>query len=247
MHLTPDHIAQYRQDGYLVVEGLLTNEEADRFVSYEAEPKPEGWRGNLRHHVDNEAWRQVATHPNIAGVATQLLGGLPHIVQTMYLEKKPAGDRDLGGAGVALHQDFHYLPCDPNTLMACWCALSDTDPENGGLCVVPGSHKEGVFETRKNPNESEHDAWEIDYLMRDREGKEWVEHMYSFEIEGLDMDRLVKLTVPKGAGVFFDGLTIHGSYANRTKDRYRRAFATHFVHEDTWVYRVDVQSTVPAL
>jgi ectoine hydroxylase-related dioxygenase (phytanoyl-CoA dioxygenase family) len=46
--------------------------------------------------------------------------------------------------------------------------------------------------------------------------------------------------------VFFTGLTIHGSYANRSPDRARRAFATHYVAEGTWVFRTDVQQTVPA-
>ena len=53
----------------------------------------------------------------------------------MYMDKKPKG-----GIGVALHQDTHYIRNDPNTLMACWIALSKTEPENGGWYVVPGSH-----------------------------------------------------------------------------------------------------------
>jgi ectoine hydroxylase-related dioxygenase (phytanoyl-CoA dioxygenase family) len=123
-------------------------------------------------------------------------------------------------------------------------AFSDTDPDNGGLVVVPGSHKDGLYKTHKNENAEEHDSWEIDYLMRDQSGKEWVEHMYSFEIDNLDYSRLEKLTVPKGSGVIFDGLTIHGSYANRTRDRVRRAFATHYIREDSWMYRADVQEVM---
>ena len=110
------------------------------------------------------------------------------IVQTMYLEKQPARGGEVGGAGVALHQDLHYLPCEPETLMACWIALSDADAENGGLCVVPGSHRHGLYSTHKNPNAQEHDAWEIEYLMRDRAGNEWTQRMYSFEIDGLNHD-----------------------------------------------------------
>ena len=49
--LTPEHIAHYRCDGYVIVPELLTDEEIDRFVAYESAPKPEGWRQNLRHHV----------------------------------------------------------------------------------------------------------------------------------------------------------------------------------------------------
>ncbi len=117
--LTDEQVAQYERDGYLVVLGLLADEEIDRFVAYESEPKPDGWRSNLRHHVEDDEWRRLARHPNIAGHAARLLGGPPMIVQTMYMEKLPAGDTSVGGWGVALHQDMHYLPCEPKTLMAC--------------------------------------------------------------------------------------------------------------------------------
>ncbi len=243
--LTPEHIEHYRRDGYVIVPDLLTDEEIDRFVAYEAEAKPAGWRQNLRHHVDDPQWSRLARHPNIAGGAAQLLGGTPMIVQTMYMEKKPAGDTGIGVQGVAFHQDLHYLPCEPETLMACWIAMSDTDAENGGLCVVPGSHRHGLYSTHKNPNAAEHDAWEIEYLMRDRAGKEWTQRMVSFEIDGLNHDEVVKLTVPKGSGVFFDGHTIHGSYANRSRDRVRRAWAVHFVKEGSWLLRADVQNLTP--
>ncbi len=147
----PEQIEQYRRDGYLIVPGLLTDEEIDRFVAYEAQPKPDGWRQNLRHHVDDRQWNYLARHPHIAGHVAPLLGGAPMIVQTMYLEKKPVGDTRLGGQGVALHQDVHYLPCQPETLMACWVAMSDTDPENGGPCVVSGSNHHGRYRTHKTP------------------------------------------------------------------------------------------------
>ena len=242
--LSQEQIGAYHRDGFIIVENLLTDDEIDRFVSYEHEPKPDDWKQDLRHHAKDEVWRYLAVHPNVTEPVSQLIGGRPMVVQTMYMEKKPSGVSDLGGQGVALHQDLHYLPCEPNTLIACWIAMSDTDAENGGLCVVPGSHKDGLYQTHKNENDQEHDSWEFDYTMRDRDGKEWIQHMYSFEIEGLDMNRLQKLTVPKGAGVIFSGLTIHGSYANRTKDRVRRAFATHYVREDSWMYRADVQEVM---
>jgi ectoine hydroxylase-related dioxygenase (phytanoyl-CoA dioxygenase family) len=81
--------------------------------------------------------------------------------------------------------------------------------------------------------------------MRDRAGKTWTEPMHSHEIVGLDGGRIEYLTVPKGAGVFFTSMTIHGSFANRSGDRPRLAFATHYVKDGTWVYRADIQDTTP--
>ena len=71
-----------------------------------------------------------------------------------------------------------------------------------------------------------------------------MERFYSFEIDNLDPAAVRRLTVPKGAGVYFTGLTIHGSYAN-TSGRPRKAFATHYVKEGTFLPRKDIQETVP--
>jgi len=80
--------------------------------------------------------------------------------------------------------------------------------------------------------------------MRDRAGKEWEQEFYSFEIDDIDPNSVRKLHVPKGGGVFFTGMTIHGSFANRSLTQDRLAWAVHYVKEGTWVLRADVQDTV---
>ena len=240
--LTSGQLAKYAADGYLVVPDLLTREEVEAFVAYEAGSDP-AMRERLDNHARDARWRAVAAHPRVAGAARQILGGAePMIVQTMYMEKRPAEP----GKGTAMHQDSHYLPNEPNTLMACWLAMSDTDGENGGLCVVRGSHREGLRGTHKAADAAEHQVWESEHLMRDREGREWTEKFYSFEIDALDRSAVAELAVKAGGGVFFTGMTIHGSYANRSAGRVRRAFATHFVARGTWVFRADVQNVVSA-
>ena len=236
--LTPEQINSYRTDGYLVVHDLLTDDEVEAYLSHENEANVASQYG-LRGHTEDPQYRYLATHPKIAGIASQLLESPLRVVQTMYLGK-PAG-----GKGIALHQDCHYLPNEPNTLMACWVAMTDTDGENGGLCVVPGSHHGGLRSAHEKQGDQEHDAFEMNYPMRDRDGREWTQRMYRFEIDDLDPATIVRLTVPRGAGVFFTGLTIHGSFANHSPDRPRLAFATHYVREDTWLFRRDVQDTMP--
>ena len=241
--LSQVQIDQYNDDGYIVVPNLLTEEEADDFVAYEAGQDPER-RNHLDNHKKDEHWANVAKHLHIVGSMQQILNTKrPMIVQTMYLEKRPAEP----GKGTALHQDSHYLPNEPNTLTACWMAMSDTDGENGGLCVVPRSHRKGLYKTHKATNSKDHQVWESEHLMRDRSGKEWKEKFYSFEIDELDLRTVLNLEVPKGSGVIFSSHTIHGSYGNRSPERVRRAFATHFVSEGTWVFRADVQNIVPAI
>lgn len=245
IQLSDEDIAHYHRDGYLVVADLLTEPEIAAFVEHEKVSEPMEQRlGILTHRIDPQ-WSYVATHPNTAGIAQQLLGGTPHIVQTMYMRKDPAPEGEkLGDVGVAFHQDTHYLPTEPNTLMACWIAMSDTDSENGGLCVVPGSHT-GELRTTHLSTDEEHVSWEFDHPMRDRDGREWTQRIYAFQVDGIGKEDTTELTIPRGSGVFFTSLTIHGSYANRSSDRHRLAFAVHYVKEGSWVIRCDVQDTTP--
>ena len=151
-------------------------------------------------------------------------------------------ERPRGGQEIALHQDSHYLPNEPNTLMACWLALTDTDPDNGGLCVVPGSHK-GPLRTAHRTLNSEEPRLLGNPAHHERPRRPEVD-----ADDGLLRNRRrragerIRLTVPRGAGVSLPGSTIHGSYANRSEARPRIAFATHYIHESTWLFREDVQN-----
>lgn len=238
--LTSEQVAQYRRAGYLQVADLLSDAKVYVFLEAEAQPKPPEWKKlGLRKHTVDPQWKSLAAHPRIAGIAEQLLEGRPMIVQTMYIAKTPES-----GKGIALHQDANYIRNEPNTLMACWIAMSDTDRDNGGLCVGPGSHLGALQDTQPPQNEDEHASWVSEYPMRGPDGQEWTEPMHSHEIRDLDPGELKFLIVPRGSGVFFTGRTIHGSYANRSPDRKRLAFAVHYVKEGTWVYRCDIQEVV---
>lgn len=237
--LSQAQVDQFQRDGYLVVPELLTAEELHAFKEHERHSPP-GPRG-LQNHRSDPQWAHVAKHPRIVPMVRQLIGGAPQIAQTMYMAKAPQG-----GVGIALHQDFMYIPNTPNTLMACWLAFSDTDRDNGGLCVVPGSNRKGLHSAHKVRDPQQHASWEIDYEMRGPDGREWKERLYSFEISDLNPARIKYLSVPQGSGVFFTSLTIHGSFANPSPDRPRLAFATHYVRQGTWINRRDLQDMVDA-
>jgi ectoine hydroxylase-related dioxygenase (phytanoyl-CoA dioxygenase family) len=239
--LNASQVESYKRDGFLIAENLLSREEVAAFLEHQKNKQKDVDPG-LRSHVVDARWAYLAKHPNVAGVVAHLLGGRPCILQSMYLPKY-AGETKEKKVGIALHQDAHYLPTKPNTLMACWIAMSDTSAENGGLCVVPGSHHGELYGTNQASSD-EHVSWRQEYLMRDRSGKEWTREFYSFEIDGLEPQSIQRLTVPKGGGVFFTGMTIHGSYANNSPTNDRLAFAVHYVREGTWCLRADVQETV---
>ena len=239
--LTPEQVAAYRKDGFVLVPDLLTPTEIDTFLEAQAETNaPEILELGLRRHTADPQWRYLASHPRVSDIASQLLEGPPMIVQTMFLAKAPGG-----GTGIALHQDAHYIRNEPGTLMACWLALGDTDRNNGGLCVAGGSHLAPLRGTRPPQDGSEHASWVKEYAMRAPDGREWTETMHSHEVVGVSRDELTFLSVPRGWGVFFSGRTIHGSYANRSSGRPRLAFAIHYVREGTWVFRRDIQDVAP--
>ncbi len=201
INLTTSQIDEFFRDGYLQVENLLTEAEIDSFVAQESEivtPDPRG----LRHHVIAAHWKIVAHHPNVAGIAQQLLNGPPRIVQTMYMAKEVAHEQETGGAGTALHQDACYLPNEPNTLMACWIAMNDTDADKGGLCMIKGSNHSGLRSTHFNENAKEHNSWRKEYGMRAPDGRAWVQEFYSFRVDGITSKDLTQLTVSKGSGIF---------------------------------------------
>jgi len=235
--LNAGQLDHFHTEGYVVVDDLLTEPEVRSFVEHLAEVST-GTYG-LHGHLNDPQYRFLATHPRVAGAAAQILDARVRVVQTMLIDKPPQG-----GKGIALHQDSHYLPNEPNTLMACWLALTDTDPENGGLCVVPGSHHYGLRTARKNEDIEEHASWETVHVMRDRDGREWSQTMVSFQITDVDPASVVRLTVPRGGGVFFTGMTIHGSFSNQSADRSRTAWAVHYVRENSWLYRQDVQEAM---
>ncbi len=238
--LSDDQKKSYRNEGFLIIENILSQAEADTFVDYESRVmNPPETRG-LQNHIQDPRWAKITNHPRIIEVIQQLNGPNPHIVQSMYMDKAPKG-----GTGVALHQDSHYIRNEPNTLMACWIALSHTSAENGGLCVVKGSNNEGLRSFDRVRNTTEHTSWEKVYKMSDREGNSWDETMHSFDITGLRDHEISQLEVSKGSAVFFTGMTIHGSFANKSQESPRRAFATHYVQEETWIFRKDIQETQP--
>ena len=238
--LSPAQLASWREDGYLVVPGMLDGELCDATVAALAlPPLPDVEELGLARHTVDPTWARLAAHEGVIPLVQQLLGvsSSPRILQTMYLDKAPEG------TGIALHQDTHYIPNEPNTLLACWLALTDAGPENGGLCVVPG-REEVLRDEVITRDESEHTLWEMVHPMKARDGTEWQQPMHSVDVD-VPESELLRLVVPKGAAVFFSGMTVHGSFANRSGTP-RRAFATHYMDGRSWVSRCDLQIHVSA-
>jgi phytanoyl-CoA hydroxylase len=145
--------------------------------------------------------------PRIAAVLWELFGEEPLAAQSMMYYKPP------GARGQGLHQDQMPLRVSPGQCVAAWIALDRADGENGGMLVVPGSHRLGVVCSGREANEREF-----------------------YDGGGLRIPegcQVLQTEMGPGDALFFGGLMIHGSYANRSHERFRRCFIGHYVGRST--------------
>ena len=219
--LTEEGLAQYRQDGYVVVRGLFSPEEVERLRDHYMELRAAGaYPGDSAgvdvgsndplkrfprmihmHRWDDLSLRWMLD-PRLNEVMTALLGREPFAVQTMLYFKPP------GARGQALHQDQSYLRVHPGTCMAAWLALDKCDEAAGCMRIVPGSHLMPLLCTQK------------------------ADTSVSFTdvtVPVPDEYPVVPVRMEPGDVLFFHGSTIHGSYPNTTSDRFRRALIGHYI------------------
>ncbi len=136
---------------------------------------------------------------------TEMLGIEPYAVQTMLYFKPP------GARGQALHQDQFYLKVQPGTCLAAWLALDDCDEENGCMQIVDGSHNWDVLCTI--PADTTQSFTDVTVPLP----------------EGVQPSPML---LKAGDVLFFNGQIVHGSFSNRSKDRFRRSLIGHYIVGD---------------
>lgn len=220
---------RFEEDGFTVVRGLFGYDEIaalrDAFTALHAagpvpghfEPRPSGQDGRpadplaayprvMQPHEFHEPSLDVLLDPRLRTVLESLLGEEVLAAQSMFYFKPP------GARGQALHQDNFYLRVEPGTCVAAWIACEAIDRDNGGLEVVPGTHRMDLF----CPEEA--DAG-LSFA------REYVPPPPGLATVPVDMD--------PGDVLFFNGSLVHGSQPNRSADRFRRSFIGHYVGRST--------------
>ncbi len=164
--LSTAEIEQFREQGYLIVRGLIPDDIRQAMVAvtqaglteeippveFEAEVHYPGAPASLadeggrtvrrlkqaysRHPVFGE-W--MCTAP-LAGRLQQLFGGqrvvMPLAHHNCVMTKQPRFSSDT-----LWHQDIRYWSYARPELISVWLALGTESPENGCLWVIPGSHR----------------------------------------------------------------------------------------------------------
>ncbi len=228
--LTDTQMMQFERDGFVVLRGLFSPDEADairdvfmaqaqngpvpglsemKAATGEYDPSdPLAFfprMMNPHSHADREVGQVARTFmldARLRGPLTEMMGEEPLAVQSMFYFKPP------GARGQDLHQDNFYLRVAPGTCLAAWIAVDDVDTGNGGMMAVPGSnHTEVVCPQASDP----------------------ALYFTSEHVPIPDGMEAVHVDMKPGDALFFNGSVIHGSTPNTSQDRFRRSLIFHYV------------------
>lgn len=224
--------AFYHENGYLVLPELLTPEQIGRYLRRAREialgdhtpavaqqvvrdvnfstgrlPMPEDPELAMWKLLNPDRFDPVMAEclalPQVIEVAASLLGPDLMAFLLMFIYKPP----EVPDSEHPFHQDgayFHFSPVERG--LGIWIPLDAADEANGGLCVIPGSHRLALRKHNLigglNPG-----CFEADDI-------EAVRH------------KAAPLRMGPGDAVFFDTRLLHRTGGNRTR-RHRRVVTLH--------------------
>jgi len=237
--VSEQQMAEFRRDGFIVMRGLLSREEAvairEAFMDMNRNGPVEGLSEMKRGKVDGTVggydpkdplsfyprMMHPHNHPDkpVGPVAMKFMTDARiEAVLAQLMGEAPYAVQSMfyfkppGARGQDFHQDNFYLRVKPGTCMAAWVALDDCDADNGGMMCVPDTGDYPI----QCPDKSDPKLY--------------------FTTEHVDIPEGKTAVLPllhPGDVLFFNGQTIHGSGPNVSKDRFRRSLICHYVPQST--------------
>jgi len=211
----PEVVGAYRRDGFAVVRGLLSADEASRYAE-QVERLID--RTDIPRRDDRiflqivNAWQQadvfrsLTLNPRLTATAGELAGVSLRLWHDQILVKRPQDSLPT-----EFHQDQPYWPHSGSMhSITSWIALTDVPVERGCMSFIPGTHRWDRL--------PEQDLAHADSLFEICPEMEWME----------------RVTVPlrKGDCTFHHGRCAHMAGANRS-DGPRIGFAVIFIDAGT--------------
>ena len=217
--LTPEQIAFYDENGFVVLEPAFDKSEldalrraADALLARSGPVTPDNPRLQIEHESTDEqlivrkiepiidvvpALKDLVYDGRMTAPAAQIFGEDVFLFEDKLNYKPP-----LIGSPYPLHQDYAYWQEYTDQLITVTLLLDDATAENGCLRFVPGSHKQGLM-ARENDH-PRHIQEEID-------------------------DPNISVDAPGLAGnlVVFSCYTAHHSFPNRTSTGRRAILYTY--------------------
>lgn len=216
--ITPAMQEQFRQEGYFILERVLSDEQLDLLRSaaeYSVEKLDAAMdragadrlginaRGKRYFssmvYEDRPELRKFLFSELMAQICRATLGETAYLFWEQYVIK--AGDPDTT---FSWHQDSGYVHEDHEPYLTCWIALDDVTEENGTVYLLPYS-RSGIRSYIKHIRE-DHANDEVCYF---------------------GSDPGIAVNVPAGSMAVFSSVVIHRSGANRT-DRLRKVYVAQY-------------------
>lgn len=207
--LTPQQQTFYEDNGYILIRGLFTREEAGQYRDEahalidrlsRAQNVEATWdsaremvgvatKTHLFHRHNAEffsaAFTRLIVDERFTGVAADVMK-TPNVElhHTKLFIKPPEK-----GSPFPMHQDHPFFPHRRHSMIAAIIHFDDAPAEKGCLRVVPGSHKRGPIEHQSSGN------WHLPF-------------------DQYPLESAVICPAQAGDALFFSYLTIHGSGVN---------------------------------
>ena len=174
MHLQEDQIKDYEEKGFLLLDNLfsddLIQEITTKLSSTSWEDKPgtvlesdgKTLRGIHEDPTKTGLLEKISQHPGIVEPAMQILDS-PVYIHQLKINFKASFSGDLW----PWHQDYIYWKQEDGMPTAravnIVIFLEEVNEFNGPLCLIPGSHQQGVIsslnQTEPDSGDSEAPAW----------------------------------------------------------------------------------------
>ncbi|NJQ02119.1 ectoine hydroxylase [Streptomyces zingiberis] len=220
--ISETELTGFDRDGFLTVDQLITPEEVDRYraeldrlvtdAGVKAdersivEPKSQKVRSVFEVHKISEVFAELVRDPRVVGRARQILGSDVYVHQSR-INVKPG----FGASGFYWHSDFETWHAEdglPNMrTVSISIALTENYDTNGGLMIMPGSHKTFLGCSGETPK----DNYKRSLQMQDA-GTPSDEALSGFaEKHGIKL-----FTGKAGSATLFDCNCMHGSGDNIT-------------------------------
>jgi non-haem Fe2+, alpha-ketoglutarate-dependent halogenase len=192
----------YRENGYLLgLPPIYTREEMAKLnaelPNLLALLEPGESTKDIREwHETSTYLYEICMNPKILDLVEGVLGPNFFMWASNFFIKEP---RSLSTVG--WHQDAYYWPMTPHNSVTVWLAFDDVGPDNGGMKLLPGSHRGGIIKHRRSTQTSS---------------------VLTLELEdGTDFnaDNAVQWVLKAGECSLHDDRAIHGSPANPSDRR----------------------------
>ena len=198
-YLSDETIRQFDEEGYAGPIRILPEPEMrayrNRLESFEREHPDSAHKAFQSAHLLLPWLNELIYHPNFLNSMEDLLG--PNLLcPTSGFRIKEPGDQ----AHAAWHQDAYYLRFEP-VWTTCILAFSAGTSDMGCIEVVPGSHRWGILDHAETEDTNS-------LLLR-----------HQHIVNDFDESRARPIALNPGELVVIHQRIIHGSKANRSKER----------------------------